>query len=292
MVAGFDTSYIDSLANNKTIDSAIEATEDLNSALSQYVISPVMNLGIAGINLDIYEEHSLEYSAEITDHYLENNSTVQDHISIKPLKIMLKGKVGELVYRNEEKESQLQNYAEKLTIINSYLPILTNGAKQLQSRVSSVNGSGTGTDFYKSLAQNSIGGGVDLYQMYKQLNTPKTKQAQVANFLTALFQSKQIISLETPWRFFPKMSIETLSISQTDTKSESYFSIVLKQINTIDIKKKKFNSNDTQGRLKNQSSEAVNKGKEVGKKVKDIDKSSIFSKGYEEVSKYIKNFKF
>ena len=107
-------------------DTSILETADItNNLINNFVVSPVVNLGIAGFQFDIFEEHKSELQAEITDHFVEDNSTRQDHIAIKPERFTLRGFVGELVETKSDPKSEVTELAEKLTIINDYIPTIT-----------------------------------------------------------------------------------------------------------------------------------------------------------------------
>lgn len=52
--------------------------------------------GIAGFLFDIPEEDQISLSADVTDHYLEDNTSVVDQIALKPEEVTVRGLVAEL----------------------------------------------------------------------------------------------------------------------------------------------------------------------------------------------------
>lgn len=69
-----------------------------NSAQGRAVISPSsLPVGVAGFVFDIEGEEVFELRSEITDHYIENNTSIQDQWGRLPERVTLKGYVGELV---------------------------------------------------------------------------------------------------------------------------------------------------------------------------------------------------
>lgn len=237
----------------------INATNTTNSLVNQFVVSPVVNLGIAGFVFDIFEEHKVELQTEITDHFVEDNSAIQDHIAIKPQRFTLRGFVGELVDDTAEPKSTVQELTEKLTTINSYLPVLTDAATQLNNLLT------TQSETTSEAIEESIGTGVDLFQAYKELNPPDSKQAKAYNFFRALFEAKQLVSIDTPFGFVKDMAIENIVATQGDNAYITDFSITLKEFRTATTKLVDFNEKEYQGRGAGQRSEEQDQGTAQGK---------------------------
>lgn len=260
-----------------TPNNLINVANTASNLVNQYVVSPLVNIGIAGFVFSISDETRLDLTADITDHYAEDNAAIQDHIAIRPDKIVLRGYVGELVYETQKPTGTLQKLTEKIAIINSYVPTLTAAATQLQNAITGQKAGAT--DYFKaglSTAQN-------LYSAFKTLNPPKTKQAQALNFFRALFNARQLVSLETPWSFYSSMAIESISVIQpAETNDVSDFSITLKKIRTVDVRFVVFDPARYQGRTLGQASEIQEKGRANGNKVAPTEKQSIFSKLYNE----------
>ena len=239
---------------SKAKEQPLETAEITNSLISSYIVSPVLNLGIAGFEFDIFEEHKSELQADITDHFVEDNSTRQDHIAIKPELFTLRGFVGELVDRRAGAKSTITELAEKLTIINSYIPVVTGFAKQLNKTIKSNK-----VSVIDSIDE-SIGTGVDLYQAYKELNPPDSKQAKAYNFFKALWKSKQLVSVDTPFGFLSNYAIQNIITTQGDNAYITDFSVTLKEFRTVSTQLVDFDTKKTQGRLRNQKVEEVNQG--------------------------------
>ena len=78
-----------------TITNAEDFIDDLST---KYILKPLGARGIGGFVFDIPDEAKVTLSADITDHWVEDNTTVNDQIAIKPDMIALSGFVGELPY--------------------------------------------------------------------------------------------------------------------------------------------------------------------------------------------------
>jgi len=252
------------------LDTILNTTTTANKLVNKYIVSPLFQLGLAGFIFDILEETRIELKADITDHYTEDNSAIQDHIAIQPTRITLRGFVGELSNIVEEERGSIQKLTEKLTQITSMVPIITNGAKTIRNALVSEK---KNTADYVNTA---VGTGVDLYQAFKSLNPPKTKQAQAYNFFRALFESKQLVSLETPYSFYSNMAIESITAVQgRESNMITDFSISLKEFRTVKTKTINFDPEKYQGRGESQRSELSDQGKAQGK-VKPLE--SLLSK--------------
>lgn len=243
-------------------DQILNTADTTNELVNKYVVSPVVGLGIAGFAFDIFEEHKVELQSDITDHYVEDNTAIQDQIANKPLKFTLRGFVGELIDERANPKSTIQELTEKLTTINSYLPVVTGAARQVNSLIQNRNTNTTAENI-----DQSIGSGVDLFKAYKELNPPDSRQAKAYNFFRALRDAKQLVGVDTPFGFVREMAIENIVAVQGDNAFITDFSVTLKQIRTAKSKIVPFDKTQYQGRTNNQKAETADKGKVEGKKV-------------------------
>ena len=265
-----------------TLDDAINSAEMFTEYVNKWVVSPLANLGggVAGFIFDIMAEEKIEMTADATDHYVEKNSAMQDHIAVKPTIITLRGYVGEVVYKQTKDPSKIQKLGQKLTTIVGFLPVITDLAKSLQQNASDAKKSPV------DAIDSAISGGVDIYGAYKKLQKPKTKQAQAFYFFRSLMNSKQLVAVDTPQGgFYNKMAIIGITAIQPDyTKQITDFTITLKEIRQATTKLKPYNPKKDQGRTAGQKADADKKGKTFGEKVKNgindlKDKVSNFFKG-------------
>ena len=255
-----------------SVDSILNTTDTVNSLVGQYVISPIANLGLAGFAFDIFEEQKIELSSDITDHYTEQNTAVQDNISNKPLVCTLRGFIAEQVTERAEPTGELVELTQKLTTISSYVPIVTGAAKQLNNFLTDAK-----TNTRKENIDEAIGTGVDLFKAFKELNPPKTKQAKAYNFLKALYDAKQLCGVDTPFGFLKNMAIQNIVITQGNNSFQSDLSVTLKQIRFATTQTVALDSNEYQARTNNQRAEVKNKGKVEGKAVNRSILSSLFN---------------
>lgn len=199
----------------------------LTSDLTNYVVAPLAAFGIGGFGFDSDGESTAHLSADITDHYTEDNRAIQDHVAIRPKKITLKGFVGEVVYNTSSDISQIvQQLAQKLTTISAFLPTLSASATQMQSALISA-------DPLQSLSDISLSDASNIYGLVKNIIGsfgPEAKQQNAYLYFKALLTEKILMGVQTPWEFIPNMLIESVDAIQSDvTISITDFSVTLKE---------------------------------------------------------------
>ena len=247
--------------NKFSFDKAVNAADTANSMVNQYVVSPIVNMGLAGFVFDIEDETKIEMQSDITDHYTENNTPRQSNIVNKPAIITLRGYVGELVHRNAPPKTKLQELAEKISTINAFVPVITSSARQARDLISGDNK--TSGDFFAQ----GVATGVDLYQTFQTLNPPKTAQAKAFNFFRSLWSARQLVSLGTPYTFYRNMGILSITAIQSgDNEEVTDFSVTLKEVRFAKSKLVKFDQEKYQGRSKGEISETQKKGQTQGEK--------------------------
>lgn len=191
-------------------------------------------LGINGFVFDIADEARISLESEITDHYVEDGTTVQDHIALRPERVTLRGLIGEFVYRPEGGKSILQNVSEKLTIITSYLPTLSKAGTQIYNKFASIDfekkQEGTGT------LDTLIDIGGDAWNAYRNINIPQDNQSQAFIYFEALRNARKLLTVQTPYRYYTDMAIETIKATQNGrTRDESDFEVTLKKIRKVQV---------------------------------------------------------
>ena len=233
------TGISDLLGNSLDAGAAAEVNQinfaSITNAFNTYVVSPLNAFGLGGFIFDIEGDAVTNLEAEITDHYTEDNTTIQDNIAIRPVRVILTNYVGELVYRRDNTtNTPIQQLTQKLTVLNSYLPGLTPGAEQAYN-ILSGNASLPSPDVLASLSAPNIGSTItntaNIYGMVQNLLPPTTKQQQAYQYFKALWQQKILFAIQTPHEFLTNMAIESVRAHQPeDTKDISDFTLTLKQL--------------------------------------------------------------
>lgn len=264
------------LFQNPAISKFTNGSNAVYNVTNQYVISTIVNLGLAGLKLDIEGDLTLQENSEITDHYTEAGYPIQDNVVFNPIRYTLTGKIGEtVIYAKNNEPSNFQQLTQKLTKFNSFIPTLTGGMQQLQNTANQLATSQQSTADY---AKAAIGASTNFYKTFKQLNPPRTKQADAVNFIRSLKNSKSLINLETPWMLLSNLLIETLEFTQpAESKDYTDVTITLKEIRFAKVEYTKFDSSKYQGRSQNQASATTVVGKAGGTILSNLQKGNLVS---------------
>jgi hypothetical protein len=196
------------------------------------------------------EEVTLE--SEITDNWVEDNSTMQDHIGLKPMTITLSGYVGELKTTPRTKEQAVYEPASSITqALTPLLPKLTTQSQYIFNRAQEAY------DIY-----NKANKTVDrIENTLKQIPVPEeaSKQQQAFGRFYEMWATRQLSTVYTPFGAYNSMAIEKVSAKQSeDGVYISEFSVTFKQVRiaqSIYVDKKQ-----RSGRTKNTLSKQVDKG--------------------------------
>ena len=69
----------------------------IQNITNRFIVTPnSFPPGVNGFVFDVIDDETIQLDADITDSWIETNSTIQDHIALKPVRFTLKGYVGEL----------------------------------------------------------------------------------------------------------------------------------------------------------------------------------------------------
>jgi hypothetical protein len=210
-----------------TFESALSGLGSLKEAFGKYIVTPATNFGLGGFVFDIEGETRVDLTADITDHYTESNVSVQDHIAIRPKRIRLDTYVGELVHYNDGGQpTSTQKVVRKLTVVNSYLPVLSAAASQARTLFSG--------GFTEANFSNFVNPAANLYGFLKNALPPVTKQERAYQYFKALMESKTLVSCQTPFEFCTNMAVEAVLATQRDeSRFVSNFTVVLKEIRIV-----------------------------------------------------------
>ncbi len=264
-------------ANNIALDSVNKENaldfSSIKENFNKYIVIPANAFGLGGFVFDIEGETTNDLRADITDHYLEDNEPVQDHIAVKPLRVTLQSYAGELVYETDNTtNTAVQKVVQKLTILSAYLPVLSESAQQIQSSLQTgaltFSRNGALDLVKKGFQQPNLNNIVDLWALTKNLNPGASRQQQAYLYLKALMQQKLLVSLQTPFEFVTNMAIESISARQEEnTRSMCDFTISLKKIRTVEVKVTGFDPKMYQNRSEEQISPLVEQGNNQGSEV-------------------------
>lgn len=219
-------------------------------------------------------ENRINLKSDITDHYVEDNTPIQDQISLKPEHVTVHGYIGELTDILPDFLQALQSAATKLTSISAFAPAQTataliayTDAVLAYEVTNSVLNAASST--WSSLGALATGGGSQLVigSSGENPSTFLTQNNQQSAFqLWYLYwQSKTLFNIQTPWAVFTNMAIEDMEIVQDEaTRVITDFKIIFKLIRTASTLTLGSFADFTQGRLQSQSASSTNTGSSTG----------------------------
>jgi len=195
----------------------------LNSAALAIVRPDNPPPGIAGFVLDVVEDDGVELESDITDHFLEDNTAVQDQIALRPEVVTVTGQVAEVV-RTIPRTKIEAPVPNPLPLIPEMLPVFTPGAEAQQQQAAE-----DAADLKASITDDQTLYGYYTSRLPQQPN--QTKQSVVFGYLYQLWKGRQLFSVETPWGIFTNMAILSMGAKQPAvSKSVSEFSVTFKKI--------------------------------------------------------------
>ena len=210
--------------------------------------------GIAGFVFDIPVNEHVQLAAQITDHYTEKNVASQDHIAFEPTRITLTGIVAELMYSKSALEEYVQQVLDRLSPLGILTPEQSLSAQQHLSEVSRL----------KSAATSAIGQLSSLAGMFSG-KFGKTNQQKAYITLTEMYNNRSLLTVETPWKTFENMAIESLSFEQDEsTKEMTTVTATFKELRFFSVIEK---WGKLAGRIAAQKADTADKGPSKGKSI-------------------------
>lgn len=193
---------------------------------------------------DSIQEHSISLQSNITDNFVENNTSIQDHIAKPPVIITLRGLIGELVYTppgaiiNFFKDNldnflnrvnlgsfsvdgfQITNVlsAEKLSALPQFYPPVDNITQLAKNAAQYIESS---VRRYDKIVKNFL-----TNEDYKM-----SRLTQVYLDLAELRNANALMIATTPYTSFNNMAIQSVMLRQGNEKYISDIEITLKQMN-------------------------------------------------------------
>ena len=207
---------------------------------------------------DIIESDAISIQSDITDHYVEDNTAIQDTMAIKPIEITLRGFVAEKVYERssmitgfiENAFSKISPISALIPPISSYAQNVINASRYIESSINRY------INNFKSIK--------DLFNKNKSANV--SKQMSVCQNLINLRNSRTLVSIKSPYGNFDNMLILDAQIEQGETTDTSDLTVILKQYNSVTTELVNIDYKKYAGRTAQQKAINENLGKVQGVK--------------------------
>jgi hypothetical protein len=181
-------------------------------------------------------EQTVALESDITDHFIEDNTAIQDQIALKPETITTHGFIGELNDVAPGALATVKAVADKLTVINAYTPVLSTTAliaynEAFQLYQVGLNAVNSAVAAWSSLS--GTGGESVINSQGLALQANQTKQQIAFQQFYGYWRSRTLFTVQTPWAVFQNMAIKTLrAIQDPETRVITDFEVAFKMIRT------------------------------------------------------------
>lgn len=190
--------------------------------------------GIAGFKFHVPESEMVKFENDITDHYVDTGTAIQDHIVQKPITITVTGLVGDYFYSNNKIEDLFALVVPTLTIVKEYiLPQLSQAlnlklGQPKELPVIQLPG-GPQAPLVGEVAKRNFSI-MDLFSLFQSLYKLKSAQTRAFLFLEALWKSRALFSVETTWQRFDNMTVQSIQAKRDNNADITEFTATFKQI--------------------------------------------------------------
>jgi hypothetical protein len=166
-------------------------------------------------------EQVVNLESDITDHYIEDNTTIQDQIALKPEIIQTHGYIGELNDVIPKAVQPLKIAADKLTAVVAYEPTLTLTALIVLQQA----------QFAYQVASQSINAGVAAWSSITGSSKVQSKQQAMFQQFYGYWQKRTLFTVQTPWGIFQDCAIMGLrAIQDAETRVITDFEVRFKKL--------------------------------------------------------------
>lgn len=167
-------------------------------------------------------EQTVTLESDITDHYVEDNTAVQDQISLKPELITAQGYIGELNDVAAPGIDFIKSAADRLTAITAYAPNISRSASVVYAQADLIYRTATKVADTAVAAWSSLTGSGSSVQ---------NKQQIMFSQFYGYWRSRTLFTVQTPWAIFKNCAIMKIrAVQSADSNLVSEFEVVFKPI--------------------------------------------------------------
>lgn len=225
--------------------------------------------GIAGFKFNIPEREQIKLKSRATNHYIDTNSPVQDHIVQEPITITLGGLHGEYFYSVNKIENMLAKVVPTLALVKTFIPKLPDAAKQrLLKKYQQITHSETVPKALQVTGQTKNFSQMDLFKLFQEIYKLTSSQARAFFFFKSLWKSKAMFSVETTWERYDNMIITDVTPIRDGNADITDFTVSFQQISITTSLVKSLEN--VAGRTRQQLAEVAQKGLDKGQEVSAI----------------------
>ena len=203
----------------------------------------------------VIQSEQITLSTDITDHIVEDHTSVQDHITIKPLTFTMRGLISEKVYSDPRKSKwnqwieQISNKLSPIKVlaptVNSYFQSAINLYEAIESKIETI-GKGisrlTDNNNGKSFFSKGYWSSQNSDDNLGRWNRDTYLQKDIIDFLDYYRTQRLPVTVDTGWGSVYEPTSESafyitdVNVSQGDTYQQSELSVTVKELRFTDIK--------------------------------------------------------
>lgn len=258
--------------NKQNIDTTVLAKNLMKNSVNigEAVVTVLGNFGIAGFKFHVPQSEQVKLENDITDHYIDTGSAVQDHVARRPITITLNGYQGEYFYSVNPIEDTIAKIIPTMSLVKQFLPKLSDVTQRIKARKNEqaliqVSEDGTFSKVYQNRILDKDFSAIDLFKLFQDLYKLKSAQSQAYYFFEALWKAQALFSIETRWKRYDNMMLQLVTPTGDNNADITDFNVTFKQISITTSKVESIK--DVAGRLKEQMAEVTQKGIDKGKEV-------------------------
>jgi len=166
-------------------------------------------------------EQVVSLESDITDHYIEDNTAIQDQIALKPEIIQTHGYIGELNDVVPAALRPLKIAADKLTVLTAFTPQLTETALIAYQQAT----------FLYSVGAQAVNAGVSAWSSLTGSSAVQTKQARMFQQFYGYWQKRTLFTVQTPWGLFQDCAIMGLrAVQDAESRVITDFEVRFKKL--------------------------------------------------------------
>lgn len=197
--------------------------------------------GIEGVTFTLTRNHEVSLSSSITDYPVEDGNYTENVVSVFPEQVKITGMVAEIAYTQDPVKQMLDTLSSALVPVGAFFPSVGNLTQRVIDQVESLYGEATQLWQNIQTAASLAAYGMSLLGLNEaatgllglaanEVNS-YTQQEKVYLYLELCWKSRRLMTIETPWRYFDNMVIESLKVVQDgDSKYNSEFEVSFKRI--------------------------------------------------------------
>lgn len=211
----------------------------------------------------VIQSEQITLSTDITDHIVEDHTSVQDHITIKPRTFTMKGLISEKVYSDPRKSDWnkwIENFSNKLgplkilaPTVNSYFQSAINLYEAIENKIETI---GQGIvhlkqdDNYKSFFSKDYWQTKNADDDMGKWNKDLPLQKDIIDYLDYYRTQRKPVTVDTGWGsvYEPNKDsafyITDVTVNQGDSYQQSELSVTVKELRFTDIKMAKVTNED------------------------------------------------